>query len=326
MQTELIKDPLRQGHLGGIAFGRHHLRSKPCGESRYVARRGTRHQHLVGVPYFGRLQHLRRHRRLDQETLRFPLRQIEVHIEIRQRLPIFGHKGLAWDGQHRLENPGVGNVGRTHLAIDHVLARLRKTGHRRTLQAVRRCRGGTLTRDISGTKFAQTQRRSRRRALTPATVNKPLLNPRGGYSIVTPRRPIILAASSRLTASCCSTARASRIKHSSSLIGETSVRAKGAVVRRSVWMSGMKSPLARPALPRSQRIKSFQRSLCAQSAARVRRLRPAIPPRSAAAELLLWQQVPPFSALNGVHIWSFARRDGFVIRWRARTRFSPIPR
>src|SRR3954452_17894386 len=92
-------------------------------------------------------------------------------------------------------------------------------------------------------------------------LNETLQNRRRGYSIVTARRPIILAASSRLTASCCSTARASRIKHSSSLIGETSVRAKGAVIRRSVWMSGMKSPLARPALPRSQRIKSFQRSL-----------------------------------------------------------------
>src|SRR4051812_908505 len=140
-------------------------------------------------------------------------------------------------------------------------------------------------------------------------LNETLQNRRRGYSIVTARRLIILAASSRLTASCCSTARASRIKHSSSLIGETSVRAKGAVVRRSVWMSGMKSPLARPALPRSQRIKSFQRSLCAQSAARVRRLRPAIPPRSAAAELLLWQQVPPFFG---------AQRRAYLVLCKAR--------
>src|ERR1019366_1145627 len=52
-----------------------------------------------------------------------------------QRALVGRHKGLARHRQHGVENSDIGDVAGTHLAVDHFLARGRKTGHWRTLES-----------------------------------------------------------------------------------------------------------------------------------------------------------------------------------------------
>ena len=62
--------------------------------------------------------------------------------------------------------------------------------------------------------------------------------------MVTASRAISLATSSRCAESCSLTARASRIRHSSSLIADMSLGTiEGTDLMRSVWLSGIESPL-----------------------------------------------------------------------------------
>jgi len=64
------------------------------------------------------------------------------------------------------------------------------------------------------------------------------------YSIVTASRAISLATSSRCSESCASTACANRIRHSSSLMAGMSLGTiEGTGLTRTVWMSGIESPL-----------------------------------------------------------------------------------
>ena len=89
------------------------------------------HQNAVGLLDLSRLQHLRQHRRLDQVSLgRAAFADIQIEVQIGQRLLVFGNEGLARHRQHGIENSDIGHVARTHLTIDHFLARGRKTGHR----------------------------------------------------------------------------------------------------------------------------------------------------------------------------------------------------
>ena len=96
------------------------------------------HQDAVALLDVGRLQHLRQHHRLDQEPLgRAAFADIEIEVQIGQRLLVFGNEGLARHRQHGIENSDIGHVARTHLTIDHFLARGRKTGH--MLKTLRAC-------------------------------------------------------------------------------------------------------------------------------------------------------------------------------------------
>src|SRR5262249_17956263 len=57
---------------------------------------------------------------------------VEIEVEIGQCAFVSGHKFLAWQREHRIENPVIGDVGGMHLTVDHFLTRGRKIGHRLT--------------------------------------------------------------------------------------------------------------------------------------------------------------------------------------------------
>ena len=91
------------------------------------------HQDVVGLADLGRLQHFRHHRGLDQKALhRSAVADVEIEVEIGQRALMGGNECLARHGQHRIDNPDIGDVAGTYLTIDHFLARGRKAGHWRT--------------------------------------------------------------------------------------------------------------------------------------------------------------------------------------------------
>jgi hypothetical protein len=90
------------------------------------------------------------------------------------------------------------------------------------------------------------------------------------YSIVTASRPISLATSSKCAESQSRMASASRIRHSSSLIAGMSLGTiDGTGLIRSVWMSGIESPLGETgATERRRRMRLFGARLAARTGRR----------------------------------------------------------
>jgi hypothetical protein len=138
------------------------------------------------------------------------------------------------------------------------------------------------------------------------------------YSIVTTRRPINLATSSRCSESCSATACASRTRHSSSLKAGMSLGTiDGTGLRRTVWVSGMESPLKKPGAWPNFIGKSVFLALGSwrESAAGSR-----FPDRCSCRKPM-WRQGYPanMDAAARRPIWPFATPGGFVIRCRVRT-------
>ena len=78
---------------------------------------------------------------------------------------------------------------------------------------------------------------------------------RENYSIVTAKRAISFATSSRSAESCASTACARRKRHSSSLMaGMSPGTIEGIRFKRVVWMSGIESPSVNPRLMKSSAV------------------------------------------------------------------------
>ena len=229
-------------------------------------------------------------------------------------------------------NSEIGDVAGAHLAIDHFLARGRKTGHWRTL----RSRAGEARGKELETASSLVQTSPKRNADCAGEACDPLPSRTASgsqmrvYSIVTASRPISLATSSRsrgivLLDGLREPDQAFVVAHR----GDVARNDRGhrpCEIGLDVWHRI--TSVAKPgSIERSSGNTSFWRPAGRRSAApdAPARRRPA---DSASAvrgnKSLRRRQFPcPLDAAPERDISSFASRNGFVIRCRVRTRFSP---